>query len=161
MLLAEFLKVRGQTYVWNLSSAFAKRQRTMSDLKRSKWISIFHQLPSLEYDYYFFGERSPSFCTQAMKRSTKQSHSYVIGLFIRIRRFHWLIKITGTCNPFNCRGGFSLHVSTATRNEFQILQDQRLNFNSLRVLWLYNREAGVITLCGNSLFTAKCQSRST
>ena len=55
---------------------------------------------------------------------------YVIGLFIRIRRSHWFIKITGTCNPFNCRGGFSLHVSTETRNEFQILQDQRLNLNS-------------------------------
>ena len=31
------------------------------------------------------------------------------------------MEITGTCNPFNCRGGFSLHVSTETRDEFQIL----------------------------------------
>lgn len=67
---------------------------------------------------------------EAFNKAKLCVRSYVIGLFIRIRRSHWLIKITGTCNPFNCRGGFSLHVSTETRNEFQILQDQRLNLNS-------------------------------
>lgn len=46
-------------------------------------------------------------------------------------RFDWLIEITGTCHPFNCRGGFSLHVSTETRDEFQIL----LRSNAKKDLW--------------------------
>ena len=88
---------------------------------------------------------------------------YLIGSSFSLQFSHWSIKITGTCNPFNCRGGFSLHVSTETRNEFQILARSNAEFLLFVIFIRVKGGATLITQCGNFLTSAiieKCQSFS-
>ena len=69
-------------------------------------------------------------------------------------------KSRRTCNPFNCRGGFSLHVSTKTRNEFQIFPRSNAESSILRVIIRWKRVTALCTQRRNfltSLYREKCQ----
>ena len=51
--------------------------------------------------------------------------SSVIGRSIRMPPNHWPLRVTGTMQPFNWSGGFSLRSVNRNENEFQIALDKR------------------------------------
>lgn len=86
---------------------------------------------------------------EAFNKAKLCVRSYVIGLFIRIRRSHWLIKITGTCKPIQLPRRFFVACVNRDSERISNFAGSEAKFEFFRVLCLHNSEASVITLCGN------------